>query len=389
MTPRPRIGVLGGYGAVGRLLLERLHADGMGTLVVGGRRPQAAVALIEDRLAGAAEFAMVDLDDTAALSRFCAGCDVVVNCAGPSHRILDRVAREAIAAGACYVDVGGDDPAYRRLAESGWSGQGNGGTMAGPVPTGRRVVFSAGMLPGLSGLLPRYLATQGFDEVERLMVYHGIRDRFSLAAAIDYVIGILDRGNQPLAGWRDGRPQPRALRRRTDLALPFFAEPVTAHPYLSPEAERTAKALGLREASWYTVLDGEHLPTVLDQLPGTAYSEVDSIAARLQVAAELDVLGRTRHATMLFQLEGKAGGRPQTRSLVLRGATAAGLVAAVGWLAVVAVLRHEAAPGVHFAADVLDSRRTVEVLAADPNIAELSVFDGALAQLTVLEEGAI
>jgi hypothetical protein len=50
----------------------------------------------------------VDLNDPAQLAAFCDGCRIVVNCAGPTYRILDTVARAAFAAGADYVDIGGE-----------------------------------------------------------------------------------------------------------------------------------------------------------------------------------------------------------------------------------------------------------------------------------------
>ena len=52
----------------------------------------------------------LDVEDSLALQAFCSGCRVIVNCAGPSCHIRDRVARAAFRAGADYVDPGGDEP---------------------------------------------------------------------------------------------------------------------------------------------------------------------------------------------------------------------------------------------------------------------------------------
>lgn len=366
-----RIGLLGGCGAVGAQVAQRLRKHDIGEVLIGGRDRAAGHALITERLGGAGEFVQVDLNHDDELDAFCARCTIVVNCAGPSRRILDRVAVAARRGGAQYVDVGGDDPVYTRL-----SGQGD-----------WCAVLSAGMIPGLTGLLPRYLARE-CDTVEQLTVYHGVRDTFGPAAAYDFVAGILSGDDVPSAAWRDG-VRHGAVRRQTDLHLPHFPNPVTAQPYLSPEACRTARVLGLGSGTWYTVFDGERLSAALQQVPGTAATEIAKTAEKVSRAAELDVLGRMPHATLLFQLDGRTAGRQVTRSLILRADRAAALVAAAAVPAIAAVAAHRVPPGVHFVTDVLPPAEVVSYLAADPAIVQLSEHDCALDDLVAPDEGAI
>src|SRR5919108_258567 len=102
-----------------RLLLDdrlsHVHLVGAGPLRVGGRRLELAHELAGE-LGNGCEAAALDLDDDASLARFCDGCRVVLDCTGPSFRVLDRVARAALRAGADYVGAGGDEPAYEALA---------------------------------------------------------------------------------------------------------------------------------------------------------------------------------------------------------------------------------------------------------------------------------
>ncbi|GAB3837182.1 saccharopine dehydrogenase NADP-binding domain-containing protein [Micromonospora andamanensis] len=367
----PRIGLLGGYGSVGAEVAARLRKHGLGELVIAGRDRAAGRRLITERLGGAGDFVAVDLGHDDALASFCARCTVVVNCAGPSRRILDRVATVARRNGAHYVDVGGDDPVHARLTTgSGWC-----------------AVLSAGMIPGLTGLLPRYLA-RGFDTVEQLTFYHGVRDSIGPAAAYDFVAGILDGDDVPSAAWRDG-PRPGAARRQTELRLPHFPDPVTAQPYLSPEASRTATALGIRSGTWYSVFDGERLPVVLQQVPRTTATQIRETAEKVRRAAEFDVLGRTPQVTLLCQLDGQLHGRQVTRSLIVRADRAAALVAAAAVPAITAVAANRVAPGVHFAADVLPPAEVVGFLAADPAVVQLSEHDSPLDDLVTPDEGAI
>jgi saccharopine dehydrogenase-like NADP-dependent oxidoreductase len=136
------IGLLGGTGAVGRTAAERIAAWRLGPLRIGARDLDRTRALAAE-LPGPAEAVSVDLGDPDTLAAFCAGCRIVVNCAGPSYHVLDTVARAALAAGADYVDIGGELAATDAL---------------GQAPPGRTAIFSAGVMPGLSGLLPRLLA---------------------------------------------------------------------------------------------------------------------------------------------------------------------------------------------------------------------------------------
>ena len=79
------IGVLGASGAVGGAALAGLCAEGRHALRAGYRsRP-----LRSDKTS-CADWQPVDVDDETSLARFCDGCEVVLNAAGPSCPVLDR-----------------------------------------------------------------------------------------------------------------------------------------------------------------------------------------------------------------------------------------------------------------------------------------------------------
>ncbi|MFB7372411.1 saccharopine dehydrogenase NADP-binding domain-containing protein [Streptomyces sp. NPDC056222] len=376
MSRAPRIGLLGGAGAVGREVAARLRARGVGEVLIGGRDMAAAEAVVAGVLHGEGHAVAADADDPASLRDFCAASDVVVNCAGPSRLLMDRVAVAAVRSGARYVDVGGDDPVYERM------------TRSSAVDTGS-VLLSAGMIPGLTGLLPRYLAGLGFTDVDRLTVYHAVRDRIGRAGAYDFVAGIAEGADESFAAWRSGEPRSGVARRAADRALPGFTDAMTVHPYLSPEARRTALRLGLRDGDWYSVLFDGQTSAVLGGLPGLTEDGLAAAAERLCRAAEFDLLGRTPQVVLLCQLDGRGGGGSMTRSLVLRATGAAELVAAAAAVAVDEVVRGHVPAGVHFAADVLDASRAGAALAGDPGVAQLSVHDVPLEQLVPQDEGAI
>ncbi|MGW3369513.1 saccharopine dehydrogenase NADP-binding domain-containing protein [Streptosporangium canum] len=495
----PVIAVLGCYGAVGGAVVRRLREAGAGPLRLGGRDLDRVRALIGtgsggpagaeaatggavpgaavpdaggmEARAGADEAVAVDLRDAAALAAFCEGCHVVVNCAGPSSRILDTVARAALAAGAHYVDVAGDAAVRDRLAAAGlpagstvhrgsrgqgsaghdsagqgsaghdsagqgsdgqgsagqgsdgqgsaghgFDGQGSAGqgfdgqgfdgrgsaghgfdgrgfaghgsagrSRAGRDDAGRVVVLAAGMMPGLSALLPRHLAGQGFDRVDRLTAHVGGVDRFTPAAALDYVASLSDGYATPLAVWRGHQVIPRASRPRRGVELPHFPGRVNAYPYLSAEAERLARSLGFAEVEWSSVFDGELTLAALARLHDL---DADTAAGELVRTSRLEAFGRTPYFQMVFRMEGEAAGRPVTRTLVARAADSYELSAAVAVLAAGAVLRGLVRPGLHDAADVLDAGAVFQALLDDPAVTRLEVVDG-VAPAVEVEEGVL
>jgi hypothetical protein len=334
------IGVIGGYGTAGRNAVRRLHDWGAGPLRIGGRDVAAARRAAESV---GAEPAVVDVGDDASLATFVRDCAVVVNCAGPSHRIAGRVARAAVAAGAHHVDAG-------LLTE---------------FPAPRCVLYGAGAVPGMSGLLPRWLAAQGFDSVHRLTSYTGVFDRFTPAAAEDFLQVVA--GAPPTVGGRQTRE------------LPFFPREVTAAPYADAETARVARDLSLAGGDWYTVLDGERLGAALDAARGLPLA--DAVAGLCRAAA-LDVAGRAPYVKLLAQLDGVPG----TRTAVVRAPGVAELTGAMTAAAALAVFRGEVAPGNRPAAVALDPARTVERLRA---VCDVAVFDAPVDELVLVEEGAL
>lgn len=374
---RGLVGVVGATGAVGSAAARLLHDWAPGRLRLGGRRVDALTGLAGS-LGNAAQAVAVDVAEPASLARFCAGCHVVVNCAGPSYQVAERVARSALAAGADYVDPGGDDPLFARLTATG-------------LPAGRTAVLSAGMTPGLTGLLPRWLARQGFDRVTALTAHIGSRDRFTPAAAADYLLSLGNGYGEAGTALRGGRRSAAALRPLTDAELPFFPRRVNAYPYLTTEAERLARALRLTDVDWYNVFDGgADLLALVGRLQEgvAAGSDLTAAAADLVRAAELDLFGEAPYQLLVFQLRGEAGGSPRARTLVVRAVDTYRLTALVAALSAAALTRGEIRPGPHYAADVLEPG-LAETLAASPVITAFELLDGAGLAGAAMEEGAI
>lgn len=365
------IGVLGASGDVGLASAQALLSLGLHNLRLGGRDAHTGarcLARLHQQWPDARlQWTAVDFNDTPALARFARACDVLLNCAGPSWRVADRAAQAALKADAHYVDAAGDihlDPALWR---------------------GRSAVLGAGLQPGLTGLLPRWLAAQGFTRVQGLTSYFGLRDQFTAVAADDFLQGAVDGSSEPLAAWHNGRCS-RALRRRRDVLLPCFPGPVHVLPYLNEEGERLARDLHLETGQWFNVITDGHVLNTLDQAHNLPRAEA---VQRLCTASQLDLSGQPPFVTLLLQLDGLCDGQACTRSLVLSGAGNAALTGAMAAITVVSVLEGEIRPGCHHAAHALPPAASLERLQRTSSIRTLNLLDHPLEHLQDAEEGCL
>lgn len=359
------IGVIGGYGAVGRSAVTHLARWGHTDLVVAGRHPRETGDVPAERL---------DVEDPGALAAFCSRCRVVVNCAGPSYRFGERVARAAWEAGADYVDAGGDDPLQARLSAGNASGE-------------LVAVLSAGMLPGLTGLLPR-LGADDLDHVEGVMAYAGGLDRFTPAAAADYAASLRNGFGHSRAAWRNGRRVELAMAPSLRLELPFFGGTIAAYPYLSTEMERVAAQLQLDNLSFYNVFAGTQLQATIGRLD-LAGGDNAAIAGQLVEASALDAFGRRCYQCLLYQFDGVRRGLPDSRTVVLSAESASGLTGTMVALATSAVNARTVPAGVHFAADVLDPHESLWRLQDSPAVTAIEVLAGPIPGPDEREEGAL
>jgi hypothetical protein len=295
---------------------------------------------------------------SASLDSFLSRCRLVVNCAGPSYRVLDTVARAALRHGVDFVDAAGDDPLHARLTTAG------GGADAWTAAD-RTAVISAGALPGLSGLLPRILVEPAAQPV-RLEGYVGGVAALTPAAAGDVLLARGPEHGTPTAAWEDGRIRERALEPRRDLRLAAFPRPVAAFPYLSTEAARLAETAGIRRLHWYTVFGGTRLAEEL----AMAWALGTSDTAELVRAADEDVRRHGSWYGQEFHLWDGTDDGPPTRTLTLHAEDSYELSGFLTATAAGHILEGHVKPGVHYAADALDPQSTARALAADP-VAEL------------------
>jgi hypothetical protein len=204
MRQTVRFGIVGGYGATGRVVVSELWKSYPGEIRIGGRdlaRGKALAATFDGRVSAAP----LDALDAPSLDRFCSDCSIIVHCGGPVMRLQDRVAQAALRSRCHYVDLAGLSLVKERL-----------------LPHSREItdqglsfVVSAGWLPGLTELLPVYAyarARASMDTIESLTVYFGDSGDWSTAAFQDMAWFLRRLGLRRPGYFRKGERVPVKMR---------------------------------------------------------------------------------------------------------------------------------------------------------------------------------
>ena len=247
------------------------------------------------------------------------------------------------------------------------------------------------MQPGITGLLPKHLATLMSDP-SALTAYVGTMDRLTPAGAADYLLSMNGSYGEAQAAIRCGIRVQRELEPQTDITLPYISARVDAYPYLSFESGQLAAALGLEQMDWYNFyVGGAHMMSCLSHLQGAMHGESDlaEAAEELVRAASLDLFGMSPFQLMLFQMTGTHYGAPATRSLALKTHDTYAVTGLTGALAVLEVLEGRVERGVHFASDVLDAEAILAELRLLPAVSVLDISHKPILGTLAIQEGEL
>jgi len=378
----PMLGIVGVSGAVGGAALTSLSREGQYTLRAGYRSQPLRCEIMPN-----VEQRQVNIDDEASLARFCKGCSVVLNAAGPSCRIGDKVARAADKAGAHYVDAFGGTLLARQLT-------------ALPLSPECCAIHSAGIYPGLSALLPRWMAGQDFDCVRALRGWSGGRERCTPAAAADVLLSAIQGFGKAGVAWVKGCHTKGALTPDDAVEVMGFPGLVHTQPFFSEELKLLVEDLGLHDARWNNVMSSARAIDVISRWCGRlATTELldegllQQAVAELVHTAQIDVTGQIPYYRLVVEMDGERAGRPRCLRAVLRAPDSYRVSGAVAASAVICLLDAPPAPGVHSADRVLawdavcdrlqgwgvvEAFNLVELLADNSRSATIPVEEGVL-----------
>ena len=242
-------GIVGGYGATGRIVASELWRSCDREILIGGRdlaKGKAVAAEFDGRVSAA----QLDILDAHSLDDFCSRCSIIVNCAGPVMALQDRLAQAAFRARCHYIDAAGMSVVKERMQ-----------------PHRQEIenlrlsyVISAGWNPGLSELLPVYAAAQArakMDTIESLSVFQADSGEWSHNALRDAVWYVRQTGFQSPGYFHKGEFTPVKISqasRRVDLCDPVGSGRFAL--YSTPEMGEVARRLNDHDVFPYAYVSG-------------------------------------------------------------------------------------------------------------------------------------
>lgn len=232
--------VMGGNGRVGREVVSYLLRHTSQPLIVASRSGLLDNVPKNPRVSSLA----LNAFEPDSLRDGLRGAALVIACIGPSGLVGDRVARACCDIGVPLIDAGGYDPLLTALQLH---------QRSNPVEV--PLIISVGLMPGLTGLFPKYVVEQTADgqTPERLDMYCVARDAWTYNSAWDIVHSLGDFGqDRGLALIRDGQHQKVGLfkaGRKVDFGAPVGRVTTLLMP--SEELARLARQLRIPEVRAY------------------------------------------------------------------------------------------------------------------------------------------
>ncbi|AZS28119.1 saccharopine dehydrogenase family protein [Butyricimonas faecalis] len=173
----PIIGIIGGNSKVGIAAIDYLIMETNATLLIGGRnlsKGEKQASRFPDRITAVE----VDIFDTPALNNFCQQCHIIINLAGPTLKIMDRIALAALSNNCHYIDIGGYDLLLEALMSKSEEIK----------EKGLVFVVGAGWMPGVSGIFPKSVienSLKELDTINTVKIYYGASEAWSYNSCMD------------------------------------------------------------------------------------------------------------------------------------------------------------------------------------------------------------
>lgn len=292
------IGILGAYGAVGIWATRFIRNNSDYRLRIGGRNIEKAPSELRTEW-NDAEWTKVDVSSKESVEQFMDGCEIILDCAKLSEAqttLMDEIA-EAKKTPVLHLGIEG----FKRK-ESGVS-----------------IIYGAGCIPGLSGLIPQYLAKK-FDHVNSLEFYYGGLGAFSYTAANDFIDSLHNSNNRTMVYWKKGEilpfvPSPNDFSE--DLKCVISINKM--FPFFDGEAEVVTRKLDIDEARFHMCVSGQRTIEVMNSARHQYKQNPDETIKKLCTASKLDTFGIKENTFYLCVMEGVKDNAPAKFKLVIHG----------------------------------------------------------------------
>lgn len=173
------IGIIGGYGNIGIEAADIIKTNSSEMIRVAGRNISKVSQRAKELFASDKWFQIKESSSNE-WKDFIKGCRLVLCSAELGNETVECINRIAGELDCPIVYLGINLP--KQEAEG-------------------KFIYGAGSIPGLSGIIPQYLA-QDFDSVASIDFYYGAKGTFTYNAAKDYMDGVFNNSNRSMVMWK-------------------------------------------------------------------------------------------------------------------------------------------------------------------------------------------
>ncbi len=158
-----KIIVLGGCGAVGSVAVKTLAPlDYFSEIVIGDINIEKAEEIVSEFGSGKVSAKKVDALDSKSVKNAIAGSDLVLNCAGPFHKLVPGILKAVIESGINYLDICDDVDVTIDILKMDEAAKSAGVT----------ALIGMGSSPGATNLLAKFAADSLLDETDSIDIFH-------------------------------------------------------------------------------------------------------------------------------------------------------------------------------------------------------------------------
>ncbi|PYG89175.1 NAD-dependent epimerase/dehydratase family protein [Ruminiclostridium sufflavum DSM 19573] len=363
------IGVIGCGGKVGHAACEYLIEKGY--RVKGGQRNPAGFSH------SCFQWVKTDIYDEASLQAFCRRCSLVINCAGPSCLIREKVAAASVKAGAKYVDTFGTfliDNAYAQSIRNGVC------------------VVSAGNVPGLSEILPCSLISEYFDEVDEIEVYAGGLDYPTFSSTADVLLSSLEGYGYAGSFYNCGEICSELADTSKRIKIWGFDEEVFAKPFIGSEFAALCKRKGVKKGYCYNTVVSKQLGeamvnSCIELAAGRAGRSLEKCVEEINTQMELSLFGRKPGYTLVAAVTGSKSGKARTKRVSVKVKSSCEITGIVAGMVAAELAGKDIPCGIYYPFEITDAGKIMAKLLEYKNIFEYTSLDDA--DIADFEEGTL
>ncbi|GAA0788390.1 hypothetical protein [Hathewaya limosa] len=326
------IGVLGCGGIIGYSACKELLK---GYSVKGGQRKQ------PDKLLEVPGFLWkkTDLFQLSSLREFCKGCDVVLNCAGPSYKIKEKIANIAIEEGAIYIDVSDvilNDKTIKFKKNGIY-------------------ILGSGYVPGSSGMIP-FLIANDFNHIEKMYCFQGGRQNLSKIAFADLMINSIANSGYANTYIQNAKIIEDNIKSNKQYYIPGMKENVFIKPYISTELLKVCEELKIEELHWYNAVPDKLMVDMIQEAY-QSFTQFDINTAILEAQDKLkeisSIFDQKQWSTLVYDVFGSKAGTYIRKRYVIELEDSNTFCGKIAALTVKRTLEAKLSSGVFWAMDIV------------------------------------